>query len=94
MTQHGIHPLDTRLKEALHSGKTLRGVFNGLASPAIVEMCAFAGFDFVVLDNEHGIAGLEVTENMLRAGLASGIPMAVRCLEHDIPASWMRGPVP
>ena len=85
MTQHGIHPLDTRLKEALHSGKTLRGVFNGLASPAIVEMCAFAGFDFVVLDNEHGIAGLEVTENMLRAGLASGIPMAVRCLEHDIP---------
>lgn len=85
MTTHGIHPLDTRLKEALHSGKTLRGVFNGLASPAIIEMCAYAGFDFVVLDNEHGIADLEVTENMLRAGRASGIPMAVRCLEHDIP---------
>ena len=82
---HGIHPLDTRLKEALYSGKTLRGVFNGLASPAIVEMCAYAGFDFVVLDNEHGIADLQMTENMLRAGRASGIPMAVRCLEHDIP---------
>jgi 4-hydroxy-2-oxoheptanedioate aldolase len=82
---HGIHPLDTRLKEALQSGKKLRGVFNGLASPAIVEMCAYAGFDFVVLDNEHGIADLEVTENMLRAGRASGIPVAVRCLEHDIP---------
>ena len=65
---HGIHPLDTRLKEALQSGKKLRGVFNGLASPAIVEMCAYAGFDFVVLDNEHGITDLEVTENMLRAG--------------------------
>ena len=85
MTLHGIHPLDTRLKDALHSGKTLRGVFNGLASPAIVEMCAYAGFDFVVLDNEHGIADLETTENMLRAARASGIPMAVRCLEHDIP---------
>lgn len=84
MTTHGIHPLDIRLKEALYSGKKLRGVFNGLASPAIVEMCAYAGFDFVVLDNEHGIADLEVTENMLRAGRASGIPMAVRCLEHDI----------
>ncbi len=85
MTTHGIHPLDIRLKEALYSGKKLRGVFNGLASPAIVEMCAYAGFDFVVLDNEHGIADLEVTENMLRAGRASGIPVAVRCLEHDIP---------
>ena len=82
---HGIHPLDTRLKEALFSGKRLRGVFNGLASPAIIEMCAYAGFDFVVLDNEHGIADLQMTENMLRAGRASGIPMAVRCLEHDIP---------
>ena len=85
MTTHGIHPLDIRLKEALYSGKKLRGVFNGLASPAIVEMCAYAGFDFVVLDNEHGIADLEVTENMLRAGRASGITVAVRCLEHDIP---------
>ena len=80
----GIHPLDLSLREALYSSKRLRGVFNGLPSPAIVEMCAFAGFDFVVLDNEHGIADLQTTEHMLRAGRASGIPMAVRCLEQDI----------
>ena len=79
-----IHPLDVRLREALYSGKRLRGVFNGLPSPAIVEMCAYAGFDFVVLDNENGIADLQTTEHMLRAGRASGIPMAVRCLEQDI----------
>jgi 4-hydroxy-2-oxoheptanedioate aldolase len=81
---NSIHPLDVRLREALYSGKRLRGVFNGLPSPAIVEMCAFAGFDFVVLDNEHGIADLQTTEHMLRAGRASGIPVAVRCLEQDI----------
>ena len=80
----GIHPLDVRFREALYSGNRLRGVFNGLPSPAIVEMCAFAGFDFVVLDNEHGSADLQTTEHMLRAGRASGIPMAVRCLEQDI----------
>ena len=80
----GIHPLDVKLKELLHSGQRLRGVFNGLPSPAIVEMCAFAGFDFVVLDNEHGIADLQTTEHMLRAGRAAGIPVAVRCLEQDI----------
>lgn len=79
-----LHPIDTRLPEMLRSGRLLRGVFNGIPSPAIVEMCAFAGFDFVLLDNEHGSAGLETTEHMLRAARASGIPTVVRCLEHDM----------
>ena len=78
------HPIDTRLPEMLRSGRRLRGVFNGIPSPAIVEMCAYAGFDFIVIDNEHGSADLQTTEHMLRAARASGIPPIVRCLEHDI----------
>lgn len=78
------HPLDTRLPDMLRSGNRLRGVFNGIPSPALVEMCAFAGFDFVVIDNEHGSAGIETTEHMLRAARASNLPALVRCLEHDI----------
>lgn len=78
------HPIDTRLPALLRSGRLLRGVFNGIPSPAVVEMCAFAGFDFVLLDNEHGSAGFETTEHMLRAARASGIPTVVRCLEHDM----------
>ena len=78
------HPIDTRLPAMLRSGRRLRGVFNGIPSPVIVEMCAFAGFDFILLDNEHGSAGLETTEHMLRAARASGIPTVVRCLEHDM----------
>lgn len=61
------HPLDDRMPALLKSGQRLRGIFNGLPSPAIVEMCAYAGFDFVILYNEHGSADLETTENMLRA---------------------------
>ena len=77
-------PLDTRLSGLLRSQQVLHAVFNGIPSPAIVEMCAYAGFDFVIIDNEHGTSSLETTENMLRAALASGMPAAVRCLEHDI----------
>lgn len=77
-------PLDTRLPELLRSGKQLRGIFNGIPSPALVEMCAFAGFDFLVIDNEHGCASFETTEHMLRAARASSLPALVRCLEHDI----------
>jgi 4-hydroxy-2-oxoheptanedioate aldolase len=79
------HPLDDRLPALLRSGQRLHGIFNGIASPAIVEMCAYAGFDFLVIDNEHGSAGIETTEHLLRAARACQLPTLVRCLEHDIP---------
>lgn len=78
------HPLDTRLPALLRSGRRLRGLFNSLPSPAIVEMCGYAGFDFIILDNEHGSANLKTTEHMLRAARASGIVPVVRCLRNDI----------
>jgi 4-hydroxy-2-oxoheptanedioate aldolase len=77
-------PLDTRLPQMFRSGQALRGIFNGIPSPALVEMCAYAGFDFVIIDNEHGSAGPETTEHMLRAARACGVPALVRCLEQDI----------
>lgn len=79
------HPLDNRLPDLLRGAGRVRGVFNGLPSPAIVEMCGYAGFDFIIIDNEHGSADLGVTENMLRAARASGIIPVVRCLTHDLP---------
>jgi 4-hydroxy-2-oxoheptanedioate aldolase len=81
---HPHHPIDVRLPEMLRSGRRLRGIFNGLPSPALVEMCAYAGFDFIVIDNEHGSADLQTTEHMLRAARASGIPALVRCFEQDM----------
>lgn len=79
------HPIDTRVPQMLRGGKDVRAIFNGLPSPAIVEMCAYAGFDLVIIDNEHGSADLETTEHLLRAARAAGVPAIVRCLEHDIP---------
>ena len=78
-------PLDGRLPAMLRSGKPLRGLFNGLPSPAIVEMCAYAGFDFIILDNEHGSADFGMTEHMLRAARGTGIVPIVRCFEPDLP---------
>nr|WP_250515025.1 aldolase/citrate lyase family protein [Caballeronia sp. INDeC2] len=63
----------------------MRGVFNALPSPAIIEMCGYAGFDFVIIDNEHGSADYGTTEHMLRAARASGITPVVRCFERDLP---------
>jgi 4-hydroxy-2-oxoheptanedioate aldolase len=85
-------PLDTRFPELLRSGRRFRSIFNPIPAPAIVEMCGFAGFDVVIVDNEHGSADFQTTENMLRAARASGILPIVRCLEHDIPRVLDLGP--
>jgi 4-hydroxy-2-oxoheptanedioate aldolase len=81
----GHHPIDARLPGLLRSGQVLSGIFNSIPAPALVEMCAYAGFDFIVIDNEHGSADLQTTEHMLRAARAAGIAPIVRCFEHDIP---------
>lgn len=78
------HPIDTRLPPWFAGSQVLRCIFVGMPSPGLVEMCAYAGFDFVIVDNEHGSADLQTTEHMLRAARAAGVPAVVRCLEHDI----------
>ena len=76
--------LDTRLPGLLKGSKPLFGMFVGLASPAIVEMCGHAGFDFVILDNEHGPASIETTEHLIRAARCVNMIPIVRTVESDI----------
>ena len=78
------HPIDTRLNQLIKSRTPMRGLFNGLCSPILVEMTAYAGYDFTIIDNEHGSASIETTDHMLRAARAAGMPALVRCLEQDI----------
>jgi 4-hydroxy-2-oxoheptanedioate aldolase len=62
------------LRSRIRSGETLIGVFSDLASPMAVELCGRAGFDWAILDLEHGAA----TESELLALLyaAGTTPMA------------------
>jgi 4-hydroxy-2-oxoheptanedioate aldolase len=46
----------TDLKTRIRAGETLIGVFSDLASPLAAELCGRAGFDWIVLDLEHGAA--------------------------------------
>ena len=44
------------LRTRIRAGETLIGVFSDLASPLAAELCGQAGFDWIVLDLEHGAA--------------------------------------
>ena len=44
------------LRSRIRAGESLIGVFSDLASPLAAELCGRAGFDWIVLDLEHGAA--------------------------------------
>jgi 2-keto-3-deoxy-L-rhamnonate aldolase RhmA len=66
------------MKEKLRAGKPVYGVSVMIPSPQIVEMIAAAGFDWVLLDCEHGTITLESVELMAMAAEASGITAIAR----------------
>ena len=67
-----------RMKEKLRAGEPVFGVSVMIPSPQIVEMVAAAGFDWVLLDCEHGTLTLESVELMAMASEASGITAIAR----------------
>jgi 2-keto-3-deoxy-L-rhamnonate aldolase RhmA len=66
------------MKARLQAGKPALGCSIMIPSPQMVEMAAHAGFDWVLIDMEHGTIGLETAELMCMAAEARGITPIVR----------------
>jgi len=66
------------MKARLESGKPCAGCFVNVPSPHVVELLGWLGFDFVVIDCEHGISDFESAEHMIRAAELSGVTPVVR----------------
>lgn len=66
------------LKEKLASGPCLIGSFVFSPDAGIPEVYAEAGFDFIIIDMEHGLNDVRSVQAHLRACAASGINAVVR----------------
>jgi 4-hydroxy-2-oxoheptanedioate aldolase len=66
------------LKEKLAAGKAVFGVMANDYSPPVLEVLGYAGFDWVLLDNEHGTITPESLPHSVRACEASGLVPIVR----------------
>lgn len=66
------------VKAKIQNGQKLTGIFIGIYSPAIVEMCGYAGFDFIVIDDEHGAFSYSELENMIRTAESVNLSPIVR----------------
>jgi 4-hydroxy-2-oxoheptanedioate aldolase len=56
-----------KLKKILKSGKGCIGTWSIMPSASLANVMAVAGFDFVIIDMEHGPASFETAEDMVRA---------------------------
>ena len=65
-------------RERLKAGKSLFGPFISLCDPAIVEISGLAGFDFAIIDTEHGEISTDRALDMIRAAQLSGISPIIR----------------
>lgn len=60
------------------------GPFSKTSDPAFIEAMGFGGFDFVILDLEHGPTSVQHLQHLIRAAEVSGIFPIVRVKEHNL----------
>lgn len=75
--------MNNPMKDKIARGGVALGASIMFPSPQIVEMLAYAGFDWVLIDCEHGSIGLADVEVMAMAADASGITAIARPRSND-----------
>ena len=63
---------ENTLKQRLYAGKAALGVMCTFPSPPVVEMLGHLGFDWILLDNEHGCHHRRYRRGVHRGGRAHG----------------------
>lgn len=81
--------MTTSLKARLAAGEKLLGALLRLGTEELVEMVAVSGFDFVLLDTEHGAADVGELRRHLVLAETHGVPVLVRVGGHE-PALVLR----
>ena len=69
---------ENTLKQRLYAGKAAFGVMCTFPSPPVVEMLGHLGFDWILLDNEHGSITVDTAEACIVAAELSGMAPIVR----------------
>ena len=83
--------MEGNLRRAIRSREPVAGTWLSIGHPAVAEISAGLGFDFVTIDTEHAPLSTETVENMLRAvDAADGETEAVVRVAWNDPARIKR----
>ena len=69
-------------KQCIYGGKSVYGPFMKSGDAAFVETTGYAGFEFAILDMEHGPVSLETMQNNIRAAQIAGMLPIIRVRDH------------
>lgn len=69
---------DSDLRARMERGETVYGVFLNSGSPVLAEVIGLAGFDFVLIDSEHGPTGPVENQAIIQAAEYRGTVPLVR----------------
>ncbi len=70
-------------KQKLREGGCVFGVFIPMATPRLVEWAGLAGFDYVLIDAEHGAVEPAICEDLVRAAECMNLTPIVRVPENN-----------
>lgn len=77
------HALITALRARIDAGEFILGTGCSTASPVMVEILGYNGFDFVICDTEVLMVNPETLEHMIRAAEVSGTVPVVKLKRND-----------
>ena len=72
-----------RLKRRVAAGERLYGAWISTGSTANAELLAAAGYDFLIVDQEHGAGSIQTAIDLMRACLVGGAEPIVRVPWND-----------
>lgn len=72
-----------RFEKMLDAGEVPIGTFVGISDPALTEVLALAGFDFLIYDCEHSPMGVQETLGHVRAAEIAGVIPLARVWENS-----------
>jgi 4-hydroxy-2-oxoheptanedioate aldolase len=70
--------MKNKLKEKMDNNTKTLGSFHVLGSESVVEILGYAGFDYVLLDTEHGPFDVDKAQSLIRSAKLSGTTPLVR----------------
>ena len=80
MITESIRQFKSKLRESY-----VVGPFSKTSDPAFIEIMGYAGWDFVIIDLEHGPNSVETVQNLIRAAQIANIFPIVRVKENTPP---------
>ena len=81
---------ENKVKQILRSGGTIYSSSVRLPEPGLCELLGYAGFDFVLIDGEHGAVDATTIDRLVQGCFAGGTVPVVRVLRNDEPEAVMK----